>query len=80
MLEGTLLLLSEFPPLPMRGGLEESNTELSDDRLRVLVVDDEHLITDTICAILQDNGFDATGAYSGSDASSACSACAPRWS
>jgi DNA-binding response OmpR family regulator len=68
LLEGTLLLPSELPPPPRRGRLEESNTELSEGRLRVLVVDDEHLITDTICAILQDNGFDATGAYSGSDA------------
>jgi DNA-binding response OmpR family regulator len=55
----------------MRGGLGESNRELSDGRLSVLVVDDEHLITDTICAILRENGFDATGAYSGSDAISA---------
>ena len=71
MPEGTLLLISELPPPPMWGGLGESNTELRDDRLRVLVVDDEHLITDTICAILNENGFDAMGAYSGSDAISA---------
>ena len=36
--------------------------------MRVLVVDDEHLITDTICAILNANGFDAVGAYSGAEA------------
>ena len=36
--------------------------------MRVLVVDDEHLITDTICAILNANGFDAVGAYSGVEA------------
>jgi len=53
------------------GSLDESNTELSDGRLRVLVVDDEHLITDTVCAILKENGFDATGVYNGSDAISA---------
>ena len=55
----------------MWGGLGESNTERSGGQLRVLVVDDEHLITDTICAILNENGFDATGTYSGSDAISA---------
>jgi DNA-binding response OmpR family regulator len=36
--------------------------------MRVLVVDDEHLITDTICAILNANGFSATGAYGGVEA------------
>lgn len=68
MHEGTLLLLSELPPPPIGGELGEINTDRSDGRLRVLVVDDERLITDTICAILNDNGFDATGAYCGSDA------------
>ena len=36
--------------------------------MRVLVVDDERLITDTICAILNENGFHASGAYSGEEA------------
>lgn len=36
--------------------------------MRVLVVDDEHLITDTICAILNANGFNAIGAYNGIEA------------
>lgn len=35
---------------------------------RILVVDDEHLIADTIVAILRQGGFDATAAYSGTDA------------
>jgi DNA-binding response OmpR family regulator len=69
--EGTLLLISELPPPPMWGGLGESSTERSGGQLRVLVVDDEHLIADTICAILNENGFDATCAYCGSDAISA---------
>ncbi len=37
-------------------------------RMRVLVVDDEHLITDTLCAILNESGFEAVGAYSGIEA------------
>jgi DNA-binding response OmpR family regulator len=36
--------------------------------MRILVVDDEHLITDTICAILNANGFDAVGAYNADEA------------
>jgi len=36
--------------------------------MRVLVVDDERLITDTICAILNQNGFSAVGVYSGAEA------------
>ena len=36
--------------------------------MRILVVDDEQLITDTICAILNECGFDAVGAYSGAEA------------
>lgn len=34
----------------------------------MLVVDDERLITDTLCAILNEQGFDAIGAYSASEA------------
>lgn len=36
--------------------------------MRILVVDDERLITDTICAILNENGFNAFGAYSEAEA------------
>lgn len=36
--------------------------------MRVLVVDDERLITDTLCAILNESGFEAVGAYSGAEA------------
>jgi CheY-like chemotaxis protein len=35
---------------------------------KVLVVDDEPLIADTIVQILQRNGFEATAAYNGTDA------------
>jgi len=34
----------------------------------ILVVDDEHLIADTIVAILRQDGFNATAAYSGAEA------------
>ena len=35
---------------------------------RVLVVDDEHIIADTLAIILNQNGFEATVAYSGEQA------------
>lgn len=70
-MEGTWLLLSEVPPPPPGGEMEELYPQNGDGRLRVLVVDDEHLITDTICAILNENGFEAIGAYNGPEAVSA---------
>lgn len=67
MLGEVQFLAAEFPPPPMEdGGI--SSTRLARERVHVLVVDDEHLITDTICAILQQNGFEATAAYSGAEA------------
>jgi DNA-binding NtrC family response regulator len=35
---------------------------------KILVVDDEHLIADTLTSILTDSGFEATAAYSAADA------------
>jgi len=60
-------LAVELPPPPMEdpGRL---TTQRARERIHVLVVDDEHLITDTICAILEQNGFEATPAYSGAEA------------
>ena len=37
-------------------------------RGRVLVVEDDHLIRESLLEVLQDNGFDATGASHGKDA------------
>jgi CheY-like chemotaxis protein len=44
---------------------------------RVLVVDDEPLIADTIVAILQRSGFEATAAYNGSEAVEVASSYCP---
>lgn len=63
-----LLAFSEVPPPPFEGWPEKSNTQSGDGRLRVLVVDDEHLIAETLCAILNEHGFDATAAHSGVEA------------
>jgi CheY-like chemotaxis protein len=52
------------PPQPLDGhGPATSRT-----RLRVLVVDDERLIADTVAMILSQHGFSAVAAYSGEQA------------
>lgn len=63
----TLFLAAEPPPPPIQESAK-SITRRGRERVRVLVVDDEHLITDTICAILQQNNFEAIPAYSGAEA------------
>lgn len=68
MLEESLFVLSEIPPPQMMERPEESSPRSGRTRMCVLVVDDEHLITDTICAILNDNGFEAFAAYNGPEA------------
>jgi CheY-like chemotaxis protein len=49
-------------PLPGRG-LPGKNAPLG--KLRILVVDDERIIADTVAEILNDSGFVATPAYNG---------------
>lgn len=68
MPEETLLMLAELPPFPSSARAERSHARTGASRMRVLVVDDERLIADTLCAILNENGFEATGAYCGPDA------------
>ncbi|HEX8710637.1 MAG TPA: response regulator [Terracidiphilus sp.] len=63
-----LFALADIPPPPFGGLLHAPKTDNADGRLRVLVVDDEHLIADTLCAILNDHDFDAAAAYSGAEA------------
>jgi len=38
------------------------------EKLRILVVDDERIIADTVAEILNDSGFEATPAYNGTTA------------
>lgn len=52
-------------PLPAQGPRKERSAE---DPRRVLVVDDESLIADSVAAILNRNGYDAISRYSGTDA------------
>lgn len=46
-------------------------------KLKVLVVDDEHVIANTLALILNQNGFDATAVYGGSQAVDAARTLAP---
>jgi DNA-binding response OmpR family regulator len=67
-LEEVVFLLAEVPP-PPRGSFSETPMGRNGrERLHVLVVDDERLITDTLCAILNEHGFEAIAAYSGAEA------------
>jgi CheY-like chemotaxis protein len=68
----------EFPPAeflssndhsqPFSEQPETSPQGSSRTRLRVLVVDDERLIAETVAAILNANGFEAVEAFNGEDA------------
>ena len=68
MLAPAWLLLSEPPPPSIPHDSSAIDGKRSDGRRRILVVDDERLISDTLCAILNENGFEATAAYSGAEA------------
>jgi DNA-binding response OmpR family regulator len=61
-------LQSETPPPPPPRLSKKSNTATPHATRRILVVDDEHLIADTLTAILSENGFFAAAAYSGEEA------------
>jgi len=55
-------------PVPPYSQLEEMrDTEYTGAR-KVLVVDDERLIADTVTAILNEHGFEAVGVYNGEEA------------
>jgi len=60
----TAWLQSTDPPLPSN----ENAPATGDTTPRVLVVDDEHLIADTLATILSESGFSAVAAYSGEQA------------
>ncbi len=63
-----LFALAGTPPPPFGDQLKVPNFRTGDGRLRVLVVDDECLIADTLCVILNENGFEAVAAHSGPEA------------
>lgn len=63
MLDQIVLAFGDLP-LPVFGeDRAASGTRESRGRLRVLIVDDERLIADTLTAILNEHDFDAMGAY-----------------
>lgn len=64
----TLLCMDPRNPLTPQEGAKGSEVENHGPAPRILVVDDEALIADTIVQILNRNGFIAEAAYSGSEA------------
>lgn len=60
--------LANSTPPRVPNASEDSSPKDAHLRPRVLVVDDEHLIADTVTAILNANGFEAVGVYNGEEA------------
>lgn len=76
-----LLYSSEEPfrgPLTKAGELDRS-VQAADERCKVLVVDDQKLIADSLAEILQLAGFDAIAAYDGWQALEMAPRFRPQW-
>ena len=68
MLNPTAWLQSATPPPPPPRPSEDDSPAGAHATLRVLIVDDEPLIADTLSTILRENGFSAVVAYNGEEA------------
>ena len=63
----TLFRGASHPP-ERRNPLKRADSSTAKGKPRVLVVDDEHLIADTLAEILGDKGFEVTTSYDGRSA------------
>lgn len=77
LLDRILWLQSAAPPPPPPDVSSDGEPARSRTTLRVLVVDDERLIADTVAVILSNSGFSAVAAYSGEQALEAARAQQP---
>ncbi len=68
MLERIVFALGDSPGPPIAVEPRVPGRRGSGGRLRVLIVDDERLIADTLTAILNAHDFEAVGVYSGEEA------------
>lgn len=68
LLDATILLFADGASGPFFEPNEQTDTQSGGCRRRVLVVDDERLIAETVAAILNANGFEAAEAYNGEQA------------
>lgn len=68
MLDGVAVLSADGESGPLAGQAEIFLRTSGRKLLRVLVVDDERLIAETVTAILNENGFEAVEAYTGEEA------------
>jgi PleD family two-component response regulator len=75
------LYSAEEPAKPSaESTLQSSDSHPANDtRVKVLVVDDQRLIADTLAEILNNTGFDAVAAYDGFDALDKASRFLPHW-
>jgi len=62
-----------------RATLGDGDTASQKDRPKVLIVDDQRLIADTLVEILSNAGFDAIAAYDGFEALEKASRFQPNW-
>jgi len=70
----------EPPRHPLNSTLTANDSsKQAGDRVKVLVVDDQRLIADTLAEILGNAGFDAVAAYDGFDALHKASRFNPHW-
>lgn len=58
---------------------EGGKTEMRSSRIRVLVVDDQKLIADSLSEILENAGFEAMAAYDGKEALDVIARFHPQW-
>ncbi len=68
MLEPIIWLQFTNPPMPPPRVSDNRDPAASRSTPRILVVDDERLIADTLAAILSENGFSVVVAYNGEQA------------
>ena len=68
MFESAIWLQSESPQTPPPRAAVDGEPPIARTTPRVLVVDDESLIADTLAAILNESGFSAAAAHSGEQA------------
>jgi DNA-binding NtrC family response regulator len=61
-------LLCEGPPPDFPGDQDGPALPIRKRKHRILIVDDERLIADTLCEILNGHGFEATAFYDGKSA------------
>ena len=69
----------DFNGMPDGGSTAKEGVEPDRDRTRILIVDDQQLIADSLAEILRMEGFDALAVYNGWDALETMQRFQPAW-